>query len=239
MKSKTSLLIVFCTLFIVLLYVSGCARKPTETAAPRHEPEKLAKITSTIQDVLDAIDNDLAIAANDLSSSGLSGPGAHEILLTLCKKYDYFVDCAAIDSSGIIISIEPETRYRIEGDNIGDQAHVKELHRTKKPVMSEAFKAIEGFYAIDFAWPIFARNGKLIGSVSMIVKPDHFISKIVKPELSWDAFNIWVLEKTGRILYSKHKNVIGINALEDDRYKRDYSLRLLIEEIAEKYSGTK
>lgn len=220
---------------LVMLLSTGSGRAAEGSDSSN---EKLDRVAVKIQSVLDTIDKHLSKGAAAMSVVDLKSDAAKAILEETCAKSDHFTDCAIIDPNGIILSIYPQSFHRSVGADISDQKHFIKLKRERKPVLGEEFKAVEGFYAVEFGYPILSNKKKFVGAVSVIVKPSKFVKEIVKPELGRDATNVWVMEDDGQIIYSRHEKVIGGNPARDDTYVGRESLLTLLKEVLRKRSGT-
>jgi hypothetical protein len=201
---------------------------------------KLKGISGSIQSVLDSMDGALRDAASDLAKTKFTDQEKiHSVLKELCRVHPYAVDCSVIDMQGSMVAVEPGEYRGVEGRNINRQKQVKKLHRTGKPVMSDMLKVVEGFFAVDLEWPIRSKGGDLIGSVSMIVKPEPFLEKIIRPELTRENYNAWVMQENGQILYSRYKEVIGSYPTADNSYIGNRSLLAALRDTIQNKSGIK
>src|SRR5262249_19281322 len=164
---------------------------------------------------LHKLDTDLAQAATQLAAVGLTDSAAHQILLKLCADNPAVVDCATVDLAGRMVALEPAAFKQFEGVDISQQEQVRRLHRTKKPVLSNAIRAVEGFDAVDLERPIVSPQGKLRGSVSLLIKPEALLSAIIAPAVQGFPVEVWVIQRDGRILYNPDPELIGRNVFHD------------------------
>jgi hypothetical protein len=201
-------------------------------------PPVLLKLQQAIQGVLDRMDEDLFAAAEKLSQTGLDSPETRAILAELCRKHPYVVECATVDQNGTIIVVEPEAYRRFEGSDISQQGHIKMLLQTQQPVLSQAFRAVEGFDAVDLEQPVFSSQGNLIGLVDMLIRPESFLSTIIVPEVQGLPIDVWVMQTDGRILYDPDVEEIGRNLFEDPLYQPFTQLLSLGKKIAVESSGS-
>ena len=165
------------------------------------------------------LDNGLKRAAQALGETGLTGEKARPILAGLCGEFGYAVDCAAVDSGGTMVTIEPAPYRHHEGKNIGGQEQVKRIIRTRRPVLSDVFRAVEGFEAADAEYPVITPEGKFIGSVSLLFKPETFLGDLIAPLVKATPVDIWAMEKGGRILYDIDTPQIGLNLFSAPLYR--------------------
>jgi hypothetical protein len=130
-------------ILIALVAFSALPRISAAESGATLEHAKLTMISEEIQKILDGIDGRLANAAKELTKTGLTGPDAESVLDELCRESPYFMSCATINASGVIVIDRPEHNKKYEGKEIGDQEHIKMLLTTQRPVMSSLFKAVE------------------------------------------------------------------------------------------------
>jgi hypothetical protein len=221
------------TLLFPLLLISS-----SKGQANNDVPPVLLEVEKKISSVLNKIDSDLSHATKKISKVGIHAPEAREILRELCKSNSFAVDCAIVDKDGTMIVLEPERYSQFEGADISKQEQVIRIHKTRKPVLSRAFRAVEGFDAVDLQYPVFSHHGKMKGSVSILIRPEAFLSQIVFPSIEGVPVDIWVLETEGRILFDTDKEEIGRNLFQDPRYKPFKQLLLLAKKIKKEHSGS-
>src|SRR5205807_1743639 len=82
---------------------------------------------------------------------------------------------------------------------------------TRRPVMSRAFSAVEGFEAVDLEWPVFSRGRRLLGSVSLLLRPDHFLAPLARQAVAGKPGEVWVMQPDGWLLYHPDAARIGGN----------------------------
>src|SRR4030043_1817997 len=104
-----------------------------------NQEEQLKAITLQIQNAvqleLDSRDGDLSAAASQLSSTGLSGPEARQILNGLCSKYPFMIDCLTADAAGKMVTVAPDEYSTYEGSDISTQDVTVKFNETKKPLL--------------------------------------------------------------------------------------------------------
>ncbi len=210
-------------------------------ASTSEPPLVLLRLQSLVQGKLDLLDENVSLAAESLSVTGLQGPEARRVLNAVCQEKPYLIDCSVVDLDGIMITVEPDAYRGSEGSNISDQKHVIEIHETHQPVLSMTFPAVEGFNAVVLEWPIFSAGGEMIGSVNALFRPDLLFSSTVEPELVQEVHDqqvtVWAMQTDGLILYDQDPEEVGRNLFSDPLYKPYVQLLLLGERIASENSG--
>lgn len=207
------------------------------TGLPNLSPDvcpELFLLRMKVQGQLDLMDRDLALAAYSVSQTGLTGEKARSILNKLATM-EGVVDTCTINSRGIMTTVEPGEFKEYEGSDISQQEQVERLQKTKAPVLSNAFTAVEGSAAADLARPVVSRDGKLIGSVSMLLDPEKMFAPFTK---SHPEFEMMVLQKNGFILYDSNPSQIGLNTFTDPLYQSFPELLSLCKKVTENQYGT-
>jgi hypothetical protein len=184
------------------------------------------------------MDAEVAAAAKELSKTGISGAEARKIIRKLAKSSRYCVDCSTVDMKGNMVIVEPEEYKKYEGTNIIGQDQVGLLRRTKRPVLGDVFMAVEGFYATALEHPVFSEKGDMIGSISLLFKPDYFFSSVVEAETKGLPVHVWVMQKDGRDIYDDDPKQIGKNILEDPMYKPFPTVVNFAKKIASDQTGS-
>jgi len=184
---------------VALLWASPV---PAAQLAP---PDELLRAREALTDHLNRVDADCAVAAKRLGQAGLIGKGARRILNDLCAARPEAVDCAAVDLKGRMVTVEPAAWRSAEGADISSQEQIIQLQKTRKPVLSRLFKSVEGFDAVDLEYPVFSAQKELIGSVSMLIRPERLLERV----LAGTKADIRVIQADGRILFSRDRTEIG------------------------------
>jgi hypothetical protein len=219
------------------VFALGFAVAPSE-AGRNQMPFILAELEKDITLRLDKMDADLAVAAKGLSKTGMRGPEARKILRGLCLSASYAVDCALVDSAGRMVTVEPEEYRKFEGADISKQEQIIRLHKSKKPVLSEVIRTVEGFDAVDIEQPVFSPEGGFMGSVSLLIRPEALLSGVATPLVQGLPLDVWAMQKDGRILYDPDEEEVGRMLFNDPVYKPFPQLTSLGMTISKDKSGS-
>ena len=172
--------------------------------------QKLDRVSNRIQGYLNAIDLGMKGAAKSLGSTGISGPKAGTVVTNLCAKWPTNVlMCFTTDTAGVIRVISPASLSSYEGTDLSSIPHVKEMLSLQKPSVSGAFKMPKGEIALSYEWPVVSPKGEFIGAVAALSEPIGAIDQVIKPELSSDAYDIWIVATDGEVVYSRYHEQIG------------------------------
>jgi hypothetical protein len=118
-----------------------------------------------------------------------------------------------------MVLVEPEEYSKFEGSDISSQEQIIRLRESKKPVLSNVIKAVEGIYAVDLEHPVFSSQGEFAGSVSVLFRPESLFSYVIIPVLKGMPAESFVMQTDGRILYDAHKEEVGTMLFDDPVYK--------------------
>ncbi len=187
-----------------------------------------------VQEQLDSMDRDLALAAYKISQTGLTGQQTRSILNRLAADHEGVFDTCTVNRQGIMTTVEPAIYKEFEGSDISDQEQVVRLQQTKAPVLSNAFIAVEGFAAADLERPVFSSDRELAGSVSMLLEPGKLFTPFTR---SFPEFEMMVVQKDGFILFDSDPTQIGRNAFTDPLYQSFPDLLNLCRQITAKRYG--
>ncbi|MFH0995360.1 MAG: hypothetical protein V1844_07690 [Pseudomonadota bacterium] len=200
-------------------------------------PTTLTDARKKIQSEFDLLDAGLKRAAVQLGMSGLTGDAARKVLSELCGVFGYAVDCATLDPNGKMLTVEPAAYRRFEGSDISGQEQVKQVMQRQKPVFSSVFMSVEGFDALDVEYPVTTGDGKFLGSVSLLFRPETFLGDIIRPLLAGIPVDICAMETGGHILYDVDMLQVGQNLFSSPLFQPYPSLLELGRQMALNPSG--
>ncbi len=224
----------------VALNANNSDNSPAQDQSPAVSQETLWKFIQA-EDALNSnltrIDAALANISSDLSKTGIQGPKAQAILKNFSAVDPAQIDCITIGLNGSILEIKPDEYAYVKGENIGYQEHIKELFATDRPVGMAYIKTVEGFYAVDFAAPVFDGKGCLIGATTTLINATEFFGRILAPYQPKSGGKIWVMRPAdGLVLYDTDASQIGMN-LEAPMFKQFPDLMALADRIMVESSG--
>lgn len=194
-------------------------------------PQTLVAAKSTLQDKLNRLDKDLEDTARELSGTGLDSWSAGRAMGRLRNAQSQIVNCATIDPQGVMLRIVPREYSGSEGVNITSQPQVAYMLREHKPVISDLFQTVEGFWGIDLQRPIFDRKGKFMGSLSVMFSPMAITHEVVEMLPTGGGSNIWLIQTDGLVLYYQPLEGIGQNILQTKLFKSFAKVRALAQRI--------
>jgi hypothetical protein len=220
------------------LITVACLAGASPALCSADQPLSLTMAREKVTGEFKRLDNALKHAAETLGTTGLTGDRARSALRELCGGFSHAVDCTAVDATGRMVTVEPAPYRRFEGSDISNQEQVERVKDSRKPVLSTVFRAVEGFEAADAEYPVTAPGGKFLGSVSLLFSPSRLLGDIIRPLTEATPFDIWTMEKTGRILYDVDVPQIGLNLFTSRLYRPYGSLVRLGRRIATQAEGS-
>lgn len=224
------------TLFYIMLLLlpSGSLYAQQSLKEP---PDALNSVKTAIDSELKKIDGRLIVASKKAALSGLKGRKTEQALLGLCRSVPGSIDCATVDLSGRMVTVMPAKYKKYKGTDISGQEQVIRLQKTGNPVFSHVFRSVEGIDAVDIEYPVYLKNKKLAGAVSLLLSPEAFLASVIVPVINGLPHEAWLMQKDGRILYDKDSKQIGLMLFEDPLYRPYENLLAAGKKIAEDKKG--
>ncbi|MFH0760684.1 MAG: hypothetical protein V2A67_04195 [Bacteroidota bacterium] len=214
----------------LVLILTGCRKEITF-------PEALATAKTNLEAAFEILDGQMDTAADYMVSVDMDTTLIRAKLLELLNEPTNVDEFSWITPEGIILIIEPSKYYAYQGFDISMQDHIIKVAETKEPVLSLSFLAIEGFYAASDIHPILD-NSVYLGGVDALIKTEEFIADIMEPLLIGQDFELWVMEKGGRMIYNQDAYEIGLNLFTDPVYQDFPELVAAAQKINDEESGT-
>lgn len=205
----------------------------------------LLQIQADVQGSLNDLDLDVANASQDLSTTGLEGVAAREVLSNLLETNSNLVEAVTFSKDGKIIVAECRGCEGGEGADISNQESIAHILKAKIPTFSKQFLLVEGYNGTALIYPVFSQQGEFIGGISATIEPDRLLNAVVAPALKFDTYNrsnitdysFWLMHLDGLIAYDRDASQIGKYLFEDPLYKPYPSLLDLGHRIAAERSG--
>ena len=137
--------------------------------------------------------------------------GQRYLNLFLEANQDQIVSMSRMDERGVILYNSPQSDS--VGSDISNQKHVRELLRDHKPVISDVFRAIEGFDAIALHVPVF-KGAEFKGSVGILINYESLARRYLDVIQIGPTGRAWVVSRDGTLLYSPIPELTGKSALD-------------------------
>jgi len=186
---------------------------------------------------LTEIDRALLDASLILSKTGIEGSEAQEVLDDLIGTGSWVVDCITVNLDGTIVEVMPEEYQYVKGTSIRDQEHIEQLLSTRRSVGLAYIKSVEGFYALDFASPIFDEEGMFAGAVTVLVNSTELFGQALAPYQPDGRAKIWAMMPDGTIIYDSDAEQIGRNTFTDPLFQQFPELVVMGKKVEMERSG--
>lgn len=198
---------------------------------------KLLQFQADVQGNLNDLDLDVSNASQKLSTTGLEGTAAREVLSKLLESNSNLVEASTFSTDGKIIVTECKGCERNEGADISGQEHVALILKTKNPTFSKQFLLVEGYNGTVLEYPVFSPQGEFLGGISAVIEPYKLLNALVAPLLQYDMHNqsdianytFWVMDLDGLLVYDEDASQIEKDLFEDPLYEPFPDLLELVE----------
>jgi len=86
------------------------------------------------------------------------------------------------------------------GSDLSGQEHIRELTRTRKPVLSSVFAAVQGFRAIALYVPVI-KEGEFLGGLGFLLDFERISRRYLQDITIGNTGYAWMIDKSGIELY--------------------------------------
>jgi polar amino acid transport system substrate-binding protein len=235
LASAIAAILLICSIAAYGLAVPNGNQSSTESE--RDMLFKLLRFQADVQGSLNDMDLDVANASQNLSTTGLEGTAAREVLNKLLENNLNLVETSILGKDGKIIIAEGKGSESAEGADISRQEHIGRFLQTKTPLFSRQFLLVQGYNGTALAYPIFSPHGEFLGGITAIIESHKLLNALADPLLQYDMdnqsdianFTFWVMDLDGLLLYDEDASLIGTSLFEDPLYKQFPDLQELAE----------
>jgi PAS domain S-box-containing protein len=137
-----------------------------------------------------------------------------------------------MDDRGTIIYTVPFSRSI--GSNISEQKHVNEILNKHKPVISDVFKTVQGFYAVALHVPVF-KGSVFKGTIAIVVNFESLAKRYLDVIKIGETGYAWVISRDGTQLYSATTGFAGKSVFEN--YKDYPSVIAMVNDMLKGHEG--
>lgn len=234
------LVLILSVILVVSLAFNVYQQSTISSLSSQNKKEEMASLLlhdgASINSELQKLDSVVLDACQKLSSTGLTGAAAEQILNEIyTQNSDIIVNAATADKNDILLAVQPSNYSDIIGEDITDQEQNIEMHQTMRPAVSNLIQLVEGFPGIVMVAPVFNSNGLFIGSLSIVFLPYELIHPIVKDSVQ-GIYTIYALQKNGTLIYDDSPEQ-GKNVFTDDEYQGYTELQAFIHNVVNMQSG--
>lgn len=205
--------------------------------APEHLTLSLDKFVPELKQSINNIDVSLSTCIKEADNNLKNESEIRELLQVLTEENPDIVEAGFVTKKGILAYIEPAAYRNFENEDISKQKHVIALRKDPIPVFSSGFMSVEGFLCVDLAHPVFDGRGELLGSVSVLIRPELLIDPLLEKSQIPEDYELWIMQTDGLMIYDKDPEEIGKMLFSDPAYAKYESLLDLGKKIAAEPEG--
>ncbi|MFA6618825.1 MAG: cache domain-containing protein [Candidatus Neomarinimicrobiota bacterium] len=211
-----------------------------EGKIPEHKEKmilSLDRFVPELKESLNKIDASTAKCINETNTDWTSEEEIRDLLKNILDKNQGIFEATFITLEGILRYIEPADYKNFENSDISMQEHVIALRKDPKPVFSTGFEAVEGFLAVDLAYPVYDKDNKLLASISLPIRPELLVKPLLKKSMIPDDYELWIMQTDGMIIFDQDQDEIGKILFSDPMYAKYESLLALGKKISANTQG--
>jgi len=239
--SKIKLLFIIVTVIMIISLAFNAYQLNTNLSLTKQSNEEMELIIINSEAAINAelrrLDKLLSNACQQLSTKGLTGPEAKQILSRLyTENSDIIISSATADKKDVILAIQPNQYSNLAGQDLKSQEHNIEMHKTLRTAVSNLDSLIEGSTGVAMVSPVFDINKQLIGSLRITFQPYQLIHPIVK-DSSKGIYTIYALQKNSTLIYDANNEEQGKNIFTDPAYEGYNELQTFIHQVLDTQSG--
>jgi hypothetical protein len=199
----------------------------------------LSAVQSSVDREIQRIGDSVIYASQQLTTTGISGDGARQIIAALDANSSYIIEAATQDLNRQMIVVEPAAFHSSEGKIIGPQ---KWLNTNSEgaitPTMTPIIMLITNQSGCSIVAPVFDSNKVIIGTVSSIFDPQALIEAAINEAAPNSGYSFSAAHMDGLIVYSGSPDFKGKNPLTDDALAAKYpGVRESVQASSEASSG--
>jgi PAS domain S-box-containing protein len=163
----------------------------------------------------------------------MTAGGRHDMTLLRESHQDQIRSITRMDENGVIIFTYPV--HGAGGRDISDQPHVKQLLKERKPVVSDVFRAVQGFDAVALHVPVFSGD-VFRGSVAIVLDFESITRRYLDVIRTGETGHAWIVSRDGTQLYSSMPGFAGKSAF--DNYKDNPAMLAMIRDMLRGHEGS-
>ncbi len=160
-----------------------------------------------------------------------------KLLSTFINENLDVVDVSFVDGQGVLRLIEPSEYKNFENADVSKREHVAALLKSRKPIFSSAFRAFEGFLAVELSHPLHDARRSFLGSINAFIRPELLIEPLLSKSHIPDDYELWIMQPDGMIVFDQDSEEIGRMLFSDPLYAGYGSLLEMGRKIAASPDG--
>jgi hypothetical protein len=183
----------------------------------------LASVQAKTDSEIQQIGNSVIYASQQLTTTGISGDQARQVIAALDANSSYIIEAATQNLDRQMIVVEPAAFHSSEGKIIGPQKWLNTNPEAAiTPTMTPVIMLITNQSGCSIVAPVFDSNKVLIGTVSAIFDPQAMIEAAITAAAPNSGYSFSAAQLDGLIVYSGSPDFKGKNPLTDDSLAAKY-----------------
>jgi hypothetical protein len=233
---KVSHIVVILLILAASVMVAGCTGPAGDTQIPQMKGIA-TQLTLSIDMGLEDLKGGIRDNSRTLSTSGLASGDAEKVLAKNLLRHPWAISSLVISKEGVVMTAVPENYAGIVGTDLNWQPQVQKANVDRVPIVSGVFRMAEGFTGISQSYPVFDSSGEYLGYTDITYAPDEFLGRKIRPVTDGMAYDVWVTQTDGTVIYDTTKEEIGKNLFTDPAYA-DPGLQAIFTRIVKEPSGS-
>lgn len=235
MKKRTFIFLVIIFGAVCVLLFNAFYREAKNTAIKRLHDEQVVHARQAalgIEDFFKTWTETLNSFSKMDEIINIDADGKRFIKLFSEAHHEQIRSITRMDEKGTIIHTFPFSRAI--GSSISEQKHVKEILRTHKPVISDVFMTVQGFYAVALHVPVF-KGSVFKGTIAIVIDFESLAKRYLDVIKIGETGYAWVISRNGTQLYSTTTGFAGKSVFEN--YKAYPSVLAMVNDMLKGHEG--
>jgi hypothetical protein len=198
----------------------------------------LSQVQVSVDSEIERIGNSVVYASKQLSTTGITGDQAREVIGALAANSSFIIEAATQNLDRKMMVVEPEAYHSSEGKIIGEQ---KWLNPNPvgdiTPCMTPVIMLIVNTSGCSIVAPVFDSNREMIGTVSAIFNPQLLVGASVQAVAKESGYSFTATQLDGFVVYSGSPDFQYKNLFTDPSLANYTGIRTSAEQTAKVSSG--
>lgn len=166
------------------------------------------KSAETLESFIHEYKSDLEFCASLQDVIYLNNSGKLILDNFYISRKEFISGITRIDKNGIIQYTSP-FNSEVIGVDVSFQEHNLKIMETHKPVISDIFRAVQGYNTIALAYPIFDNKSQYFGTLSSLIPFRHISEKFISNLNLDNIASVNMISSSGSVIYNEDIKEIG------------------------------
>ncbi|WP_224961625.1 hybrid sensor histidine kinase/response regulator [Geomonas subterranea] len=200
-KPALTLLVLICTCLCGLVFLFSYQQARQSAITRLHDEQMIhaKQAAQGIQDYFSTWTGILSSMARLKEIAAADDSGRQQMEFFYDAHREQIRSFTRVDENGIVLVSIPQRE--MAGKNIASQKHIQELLRTRKPVVSDVFRAVQGYDAIALHVPVY-EGSRFRGSIAIVINFQNLAGRYLDVIKIGKTGHAWVISRDGTELYS-------------------------------------